>query len=161
MVEINLLPWRIQQYHYERTILLRYLLAGLVMALLIVSIFHVWLTIKNESQAERVEVLRLRLPDESINAANEGDEGNQDYFSAAAVLKLFDATASDKSVCYTQFMREQGKLTLTGSAKSLISVTHALRSLGASDVLNHLQLSEIKRQGNHDSLQFTVDAREV
>lgn len=161
MVEINLLPWRMQKQHYEQTILLRYLLAGMAMALIMVTASHVWLAKKNEAQAMRVKAMRMRLPDEQTSVENGPDNKGPDYFSATDVLALFVAAASDQRVCYSQLIRDQDGITLTGYARSLLGVTHVLRSLSGAKVMSHLQLSEVKKSVDSDSLQFVLNAREA
>jgi len=161
MVEINLLPWRLQQHHYERSILLRYVLAGVLFALVLIGGSHLWLAGQNAKRAERVQALRLQMPEESISMATNQGEDSQPYFSANAILKLLSAAVNDQNVCYTQIMREQNQVTLAGSAWSLMSIHHVLSLLSASNLFNRLQLHDLMRQTNKGYLQFTMAASEA
>lgn len=161
MVELNFLASRKERVIYENKITRRYLLAGLVMALVALFCSHVLLISVNQQKEEAVNVLQQALP-ETMNTSAVEKNGDS-YFSAADVLQLMAAVSNTKTdgVCYTAITRQSSLMQLQGNAWTMAAISSALRHVTEAGLASTLHLLNVTESPKRELLKFTMASGEM
>lgn len=157
MVEINLLEWRASKLKYERRTVRLYLLYAVVLAVLIVFCIHYWLRGALFEQEKNLNV----FGDQIVDAENMPAQKMQINFQETKnVLNILNAASLSGSggICYTRIIRDGGRLTLIGKAKTLLAVTSALEVIDRAAKFPAIRLKEVKRATIDNTLHFSLES---
>jgi Tfp pilus assembly protein PilN len=160
MVEINLLPWRVKKFQYERMMTRRFMFLGIFAALLILCLIHYYLTSKLDIQANRVEQMRASMPP-LVTKMPVKIKLVDEWLSPVFVLQMLDLLRAsvDSGICYRKLMREDSHIIFSGNAWSLPSVTSSLSKMEKSLLFGVPRLTEVRKNLTGDHLQFEMKAK--
>tara|TARA_R110000868_G_scaffold409329_1_gene694623 strand:- start:427 stop:921 length:495 start_codon:yes stop_codon:yes gene_type:complete len=161
MVELNLLNWRQKKNDYERQMIRRFVMLGVLVAVMMLGGVHALLNYVMYQRSQQVSILRSSLPraeqhDERLPIA----KNTQLFVSPLKLIAWLEVASlsSRYGVCYQRLLREDSQLTFEGKGWSLASVRAGFNHLEASTVFNTLKLSEIKKHAVDERLQFLLNA---
>lgn len=162
MVEINLMPWRTQKIVYERKKMRLLISAGVVSAMILVTIIHVLLSRQIQRDEKILQQLEAALPARvSQPFVLDGVTGEWLTGKNAAKLLNIIAQSTANGVCYQQFLRDETGWHLTGRALSVAAFTSAWRSLSAEIFFKNSVVNEIKKDAASDYFQFIIHVPNV
>jgi Tfp pilus assembly protein PilN len=164
MVEINLLPWRVQKQAYERERLRYFLALSVVAAWLMVMGLHGYWQIQINRQAQQVASLRAALPKDSQSVwPTPPMTVTHHLLQPTAILEFLQAlsASAQHGICYQRMTRDDSHVSLSGQGKSLMSVNAGLQALEAVALFPTINLREIKQSSLSEPPQFIFDARGV
>jgi Tfp pilus assembly protein PilN len=163
MVEINLLPWREQKLQYERSLMQRYIVAGFVVACMVLLCLHVLLNMRNQRDWQRLQGMEAALP---VADASPPGQHTVDtdvaarFFSGAKIAAILDAagSATNNGICFQRIAYNGSGLQFTGQALMLQSLASGLRMLDTSHLFTSVQFTEMKQGAVHHDFQFVMQA---
>jgi Tfp pilus assembly protein PilN len=166
MVEINLLPWREQKLQYERSMMQRYIVAGLAIACMMLLCLHVLFSVRNHRDWQRLQSMGAALPvvadvSQADRQTMDNAGGAVEFFSGTKVAAILDAAgkSTNNGICFQRIAYNESGLQLTGQAFMLQSLASGLRMLEASHLFTSVQFSEMKQETVHHDFQFVMQAR--
>jgi hypothetical protein len=168
MVEINLLPWRDEKIKHERKMMRVCILSGTMLAFLILSIAHFYLSNLLVVQAHRVQLMQSALlvytaknnPPASEGLKKEGGVDDEIVSPLVLLTLLNAATASTVyGICYSSLIRDGKDVKFSGRAWSLPGVALALQHFKKDALFNAMTIAQIKGNASQQGLHFLLTAK--
>lgn len=156
MMDINLLPWRIEKQAREKKLLRISFVMSVCIAITLLISMHGWLSMRVHSLEMRLRSLqRMFLVDES------GEEilNNIDpLFSGVDTASAMNDAARirDAGACWKSIVHETAGWQLTGVTLSPYAVTAVMRLLTQSRIFGNLHLSALRKDPAGDYFQFVL-----
>lgn len=167
MVEINLMPWRTQKIAYERKKMKWLISAGVVLAMILMTIIHILLSRQIQRDEKTLRQLEAALPP-AVDAVHGNqktvlDGSSEGFLTGKSVTELLKmiAQSSISGVCYQQLMRDESGWRLTGRALSVTAFAAAWRSLAAGILFKNSVINELKKDVASDYFQFSIHVPNV